>query len=1251
MLLWLVLVALLAVGGFLLYRNRKLPTGAAHQTVSRRERSIRSTVDSAELLPPNEPSLDRGEDGDFGFEFAIASQPEGIPELNEQEADGPEGTFPSPGTFTSGEMLPPVPPAEREVVVPVSPGGEAGIPRTWLRPASQPAVPAPPPAPDRPESADGTFVSDLVDRVLSDTQNLPQPSLAVSADPSGTAMLAGSEAIRVEASIPAISSSAIPLTMITPVPAAELSAPSDPGTLTSDRYDISGLVDSNELGDLYQAYDNQRDRNVLLRVLPERTEASSETYLRLKAQVKGISRLSHPNIVATYDFGRLGDRLYVAREERPTTRLSDLLNEAEGGVLAPERVYRFADDILSGLAYAHGRGVLHRDIRAETVVIGDDGVARLCDFGLARALDFDKLRAGVAWAAHIAPEEQHGASIDQRADLYSVGALLYTTLAGTPPIERAGDSPQPLRALRTEVPEETAQLIHMALAPDRDERPRNAAFLRRALQAHRRALRIQELDQSEAGRELSDLPEGVVLGMLATDEDGTARDTEAREALFQAALWDDRPAVRTAALEHFPLNRFLNDPHLLRRFLLDPEPSVREAALGHALRGDLGAFVEAFREFLLATDMPLEGRRQLYKSIGRLASVDALPAFACVVYYLNTALAGLGGPAVPEELVQEAIALDTTLGSFGGGKVRKLRKVLSGAFGHLLTLHAPSDSGSAPDAVVPVPDSDAPVEPPVDARPAIEIVLPADEVGPDAEAVPSGDADAVPSADAAPGADAAPDADAVLDADVGSAAEAGLDAAPDAESAGSEEAVLSASRAPLADAELLDGDAEPELGEELAARATLESLPELQDELIRVAATNEVEAGIEAALDGLLGDGTLRDAIEADGASVPEADEEGTPPHDVSAPSVLPDDPDGRYVLATRVGSTGPVDVYVANDTVAHEAVTMRLFRALPEDADSVEFWRNLRTVASLRHEGIVAFAGFGELEGRPFLCEAWVTGRTLDEELSEFPEGLPLKRALGSAMELASALAYTHDQGLVHGDLQPANVMLAERKCLLTNFDLTRAYGQETPIGHPSYLSPEQLAGGPVDVRTDVFAFGVILYKMLSGKLPFEGTLRDEVPSSIRRHREAVPQVLDSIIRRCVDPDPETRLDSLEYMSPQLANVAERLEDHWSRSTPSAPQWAVAGPASKPWGSSLALAASAPKLPELDSSLMSPLLPDDEFAPDFMEATRDFEEATREYQEATEEYQDALYSVLEDQLDDEELAAFVAALARGDFQ
>jgi serine/threonine protein kinase len=268
-------------------------------------------------------------------------------------------------------------------------------------------------------------------------------------------------------------------------------------------------------------------------------------------------------------------------------------------------------------------------------------------------------------------------------------------------------------------------------------------------------------------------------------------------------------------------------------------------------------------------------------------------------------------------------------------------------------------------------------------------------------------------------------------------------------------------------------------------------------------------------------------------------------------------------------GATGTV--YLATQVALDRAVALKMLHPpLAADPEMVaRFHREARAVARLSHPGVVAVLAVGDgPDGRPYMAMELVVGTTVERLIASGP--LPTARAAEIGAQIAAALAQTHAAGVVHRDLKPANVMLVRRPdggdhAKLVDFGIARTFDDEPrltaggiALGTPHYMAPEQVLGEAVDGRTDLYALGVVLYRMVTGALPFDGAGMQvmmahlhRAPDPPRTRLATVDPALEAVILRCLAKRREDRVQSAAELVTVLGALAGASRATWAPPTP----------------------------------------------------------------------------------------------------
>ena len=280
----------------------------------------------------------------------------------------------------------------------------------------------------------------------------------------------------------------------------------------------------------------------------------------------------------------------------------------------------------------------------------------------------------------------------------------------------------------------------------------------------------------------------------------------------------------------------------------------------------------------------------------------------------------------------------------------------------------------------------------------------------------------------------------------------------------------------------------------------------------------------------------------------------------------------GRYEIRSPIGKGGMGEVYLAQDTQLERTIALK---TLPPDVASDQqrmhrFVREAKAAAALSHPNIAHVYEIGEAEGTTFIAMEYVEGQTLRRYLKS--ASLVLDEALNIALQVASALAEAHDEGIIHRDIKPENIMLRpDGYVKLLDFGLAKLIerhdnGQDnsddTPtllihtnpgilMGTVTYMSPEQARGLEVDARTDIWSLGVVLYEMIAGRVPFKGSTTTDMLVSILEHRPrplskqmpGLPLDLDRIVAKAIMKRRESRYKSASDFVAAIKSLRQEME------------------------------------------------------------------------------------------------------------
>jgi serine/threonine-protein kinase len=256
------------------------------------------------------------------------------------------------------------------------------------------------------------------------------------------------------------------------------------------RYQPLRKIARGGMADVYEARDLLLDRLVALKVLFSELSTNPTFVERFRREAQAAAALSHPNIVSVFDWGPANNTYFIAMELIEGVTLAKLIKE--NGQLAPARAAAIASDVALALGFAHRHGVIHRDIKPSNVLIADDGIVKVADFGIARAVtneeDLTQTGSVLGTASYISPEQAKGEDLDGRSDIYSLGVVLYEMVTGTIPFmaetplavayKHVTEPAVAPRKVNKSVPQPLEAIIMKCLSKDRTKRYSDAKELR-----------------------------------------------------------------------------------------------------------------------------------------------------------------------------------------------------------------------------------------------------------------------------------------------------------------------------------------------------------------------------------------------------------------------------------------------------------------------------------------------------------------------------------------------------------------------------------------------------------------------------------------------------------------------------------------------------------------------------------------------------------------------------------------------------
>jgi len=284
-----------------------------------------------------------------------------------------------------------------------------------------------------------------------------------------------------------------------------------------------------------------------------------------------------------------------------------------------------------------------------------------------------------------------------------------------------------------------------------------------------------------------------------------------------------------------------------------------------------------------------------------------------------------------------------------------------------------------------------------------------------------------------------------------------------------------------------------------------------------------------------------------------------------------------HYKILEKIGKGGMGEVYKAEDTKLKRIVALKFIKlqALENEEIKMRFVREAQAAAALDHPNICTIYEIDEADGQTFISMAYIEGQSLKEKIKLAP--LKVEEAQDIAMQVADGLQAAHEKGITHRDIKSANIMISEKgQAKIMDFGIaklaerTEITKTATIMGTVAYMSPEQSMGEAVDHRTDIWSFGVMLYEMLTGELPFKGELNQVVlhsvlydePEPVTGLRSGIPLEFEGIVVKCLEKKASERYQTIADLKADL----RRLRRDMTAGKTTFPTKGAAAPSSFPW-------------------------------------------------------------------------------------
>ena len=264
----------------------------------------------------------------------------------------------------------------------------------------------------------------------------------------------------------------------------------------------------------------------------------------------------------------------------------------------------------------------------------------------------------------------------------------------------------------------------------------------------------------------------------------------------------------------------------------------------------------------------------------------------------------------------------------------------------------------------------------------------------------------------------------------------------------------------------------------------------------------------------------------------------------------------GHYKVLEKLGEGGMGVVYRAEDTTLKRMVALKFLphHLTSNESEQARFIQEAQAASALNHPNVCVVYGLGREGDQQYIAMEFVEGKTLREKITA--GSLSVKDALAYALQIGEALAEAHARGIVHRDVKAENIMVtAKNQIKVMDFGLAKLKGSmkltrtSSTVGTLAYMAPEQIQGGEVDARSDIFSFGIVLFEMLTGHTPFRGeheaammySILNEQPQLLAQYRNDCPPDLDRIILRALEKDPEDRYQHIDDMVSEIRRLQKQ--------------------------------------------------------------------------------------------------------------